>query len=124
MIIHINSKSQISDIQHDFNQLFPFLKIELFKYKHGYQEASSRQIKLPSNLYIGELAALIPKEIDVTENMTVQQFEKLFEAKLGLNIQVFRKSGSIWLETTMTDSWTLKQQNEHGREISGDPDSH
>jgi hypothetical protein len=33
-------------------------------------------------------------------------------------VQVSRKSGTLWLETTMTDSWTLGQQNEHGRELS------
>jgi hypothetical protein len=31
---------------------------------------------------------------------------------------VFRKSGNLWLETTMTDDWTLQQQNDHGYEIS------
>ena len=33
------------------------------------------------------------------------------QEKLKLSAQVFRKSGKIWLETTFTDSWTLKKQN-------------
>jgi hypothetical protein len=24
----------------------------------------------------------------------------------------------LWLETTMTDNWTLQKQNENGREVS------
>ncbi|MBO9562290.1 MAG: hypothetical protein J7621_05920 [Niastella sp.] len=118
MNIFINSKSQISDIQRDFNGLFPYLKIELFKQKHGYQEASPRQAKLPHYLYLSDLATQLPAQISVPESMTVQELEKMFEEQLGLHLQVFRKSGNLWLETTMTDGWTLKQQNDHGMEIS------
>jgi hypothetical protein len=118
MIIFINSKSQVSDIQRDFNGLFPYLKIELFKHKHGYLEASPRQAKLPHYLYLSDLATQLPTQISVPESMTVQELEKMFEEQLGLHLQVFRKSGNLWLETTMTDGWTLKQQNDHGMEIS------
>jgi len=44
--------------------------------------------------------------------------EKSFYDRFDMLVQVSRKSGSIWLETTMTDNWTLKQQNDHGRELS------
>jgi hypothetical protein len=118
MIIPINSKSQVSDVQREFNLFFPFLKLELFKHKHGYRGGSRRQEKLPSLLYLGDLARSLPEHISVSENMTVQELEKLFENQLGLHLQVFRKSGTLWLETTITDAWTLKQQNDHGMEIS------
>jgi hypothetical protein len=32
--------------------------------------------------------------------------------------QVYRKSGKIWLETTVTDSWTLEEQNKQGESLS------
>jgi hypothetical protein len=51
--------------------------------------------------------------------MTVIELEKTFEEMLGLSVLVYRKSGKLWLETTMTDNWTLAQQNENGRQISG-----
>ena len=51
-------------------------------------------------------------------SMTVGQLEKAFRERFGLNMQVSRKSGPVWLETTVTDKWTLRQQNEHGRELS------
>ena len=50
--------------------------------------------------------------------MTVTDFENALMDQFGLSAQVFRRSGNIWLETTITDYWTLKQQNEHGREIT------
>ncbi|HSB94027.1 MAG TPA: hypothetical protein VLC28_12970, partial [Flavitalea sp.] len=65
---------------------------------------------------------LIKKSIDTTivihDGMTVAELEGLFTDKFNLPVQVFRRSGNIWLETTMTDGWTLKQQNEHGKEIT------
>jgi hypothetical protein len=114
----------VSDIQREFNQLFPFLKLEFFKNKHAYREASPKQSKLPHYLLLRDLAKELPEQIGLSESMTVQQLEKLFEDQLGLHLQVFRKSGTLWLETTITDSWTLKQQNEHGMEISLAPPVH
>ena len=57
-------------------------------------------------------------DIQINEEMKVIELEKLFKDKFKLAVQVFRKSGNLWLETTMTDNWTLAQQNNHGREIS------
>ena len=56
--------------------------------------------------------------IEVKPEMNVSTFEKLFEDRFGLYVQVFRKSGSIWLETSATDSWTLEQQNEEGKSLA------
>jgi hypothetical protein len=50
--------------------------------------------------------------------MKVSELENLFKRKYKLNIQVFRKSGNAWLETTVTDAWTLDKQNQEGIELS------
>lgn len=121
MNIRINSKGQVSDVQREFNLLFPFLRLELFKHKHNYRGSSPKQEKLSPFLYLSDLARELPEQITVSESMTVQELEKLFEDQLGLYLQVFRKSGILWLETTITDAWTLKQQNDHGMEISLGP---
>ena len=42
--------------------------------------------------------------------MPVWQLERLFEEDCGLHVQVFRRSGKIWLETSRTDDLTLEQQ--------------
>lgn len=122
MNIPINSRYQVSDVQREFNLLFPFLKLELFKYKHNFQGGSPKLEKLPPFLYLTDLARQLPGQISLSESMTVQELEKLFEDQFGLHLQVFRKSGTLWLETTITDGWTLKQQNDHGMEISLAPD--
>ncbi|MBK6949217.1 MAG: hypothetical protein IPH16_15200 [Haliscomenobacter sp.] len=46
--------------------------------------------------------------------MTVREFEQAFYDTYGLNVQVFRRSGNIWIQTTATDSWTLAEQNRKG----------
>jgi hypothetical protein len=50
--------------------------------------------------------------------MTVSELEKSFTEIYGLYTQVFRKSGNIWLVTTITDNWTLNEQNQQGEIIT------
>jgi hypothetical protein len=56
--------------------------------------------------------------IGINDNMTVAELEKTFLEQFGLAAQVSRNSGGMWLETTMTDTWSLYKQNEYGREIA------
>jgi hypothetical protein len=57
-------------------------------------------------------------KVIITPGMTVMQMEALIHDKLGIGIQVYRKSGKVWLETSVTDSWTLQEQNDQGKELS------
>ena len=76
------------------------------------------RVKLNYSTLLGAAGILEEGELLVFDSMTVGQFEKSFLEKFGVMVQVSRKSGTVWLETTMTDRWTLKQQNDHGRELS------
>ena len=119
MHLHIAPNRLISDIQKEFNEAFPFLKIEFFNTKSfSRSEFMAHQI-IPSQRKIGEgQLAITDGDIEITEEMKVKELEKIFKDQFSLAAQVFRKSGNLWLETTMTDNWTLQQQNDHGREIS------
>ena len=57
-------------------------------------------------------------ELIFDEDMLVSELEKQFNDKLQLSAQVFRKAGKSWLETTFTDSWSLRKQNLEGMELS------
>jgi hypothetical protein len=50
--------------------------------------------------------------------MTVSNLEQKFRDVYGLSVQVFRRSGKAWLETTFTDGWTLEEQNSQGEDLS------
>ncbi len=119
MLIKINDRKKISLVQKEFNEVFPYLKLEFFEYPHSIGKGSPKKQMKDPVLTLAECrknhsgGGLI-----INESQTVAQVEKLFQDLYGLSVQVFRKSGKIWLETTITDDWTLKQQNDQGRELS------
>lgn len=117
MKLVINPTRLISDMQRDFSEMFPFLRLEVFLRRSRQVNENKRIIS--GDKRIGD-AQSIPADgsIDIREDMKVQDLERAFLTDFGLNVQVLRCSGNLWLQTTMTDSWTLRQQNEHGREIS------
>lgn len=57
-------------------------------------------------------------EVSIHGNQKVSTLESNFHDTFGLNVQVFRKSANLWLQTTVTDEWTLSQQNETAKEFS------
>jgi hypothetical protein len=119
MVIPINKGSSLIMIQRQFSAFYPFLKIEFFK-------------KLPLNslLYKAELFSVADLvmylqgakdefvHIDVSRKKTIAEVEKEFERLAGICVHVFRKSGNVWVETTLTSDWSLEDQNEEAREIS------
>lgn len=115
----IQEHQTIKGIQEKFCNVFPYLKIEFFKEKHQAGIGSAKK-----KMFIDKDTKLIDIQkvkqhgkISVYGTETVQELEGDFELKYGLYIQVFRKSGKVWLETSTTDSWTLDQQNEEGRSL-------
>lgn len=119
MKIIINDKRKIDSVQKDFSAVFPYLKLEFFSKTHNPGEATSKKL-INSNLKtLGECRTRHNQaEIVITPDMTVSDLEQRFGNIYGLGVQVFRQSGRVWLETTVTDSWTLKEQNSQGEELS------
>ena len=56
-----------------------------------------------------------PEFININGHLKVATFEKNIQDILGIGVQVFRKAGQTWIQTTTTDEWTLTKQNEHGK---------
>lgn len=116
MQINISNNRTIADIQKDFTNVFPYLKVQFFKKGHSAFQGSPRKEILPETTLL-KLVNHSNGEVVITEDMTVYELEEMFKQRFNLNVQVFRKSGSSWLETTYTDSWTLKKQNQQGLEL-------
>lgn len=113
MEIHINKTKTINSIQEEFHNHFPYLKIEFYNHAHSQGEGSSKKSTLNSNLTIGAvLKHELSEIIKIDELMKVAELEGVFAKNFGLSIQVFRKSGNLWLQTTTTDNWTLAEQNQ------------
>lgn len=115
MIMRISDHMKLRDIQRAFNQMFPALKIEFFSGSHTPGEGSPMKTKLDSEQTLKVVRSKHTEgDFLVSETMTVAGFEQEIFDRYGLNAQVFRRSGNIWIQTTATDSWTLEEQNRKG----------
>jgi hypothetical protein len=114
--LEINNAQTTDSIKGEFNKLFPFLKIEFYKEPHMGGQTKSKSKMITSDVKLKEIQKIKTRgNIEGNGQMSVEELEQKFKNEFGLYIEVFRKSGSIWLETSATDSWTLAQQNEEGK---------
>jgi hypothetical protein len=113
----ITGDSTLKDLKAAFHSWFPHLKLEFFKRSHSHAEGSPAKELLPDGLHVSQATSKgLGKELLVSKGMSVEALEDAFESTFGLHVQVFRRSGKIWLETSVTDKWTLERQNAHGAE--------
>lgn len=115
----ISDNKSLKDLQEDFSSFFPYLKIEFFSASHKALKASPKSQLLNANQKIGDVRKKRDEgKLALTGDLTVADFEAAMWEKFGLSIQVFRQSGKLWIETSLTDSWTLERQNSEGYELS------
>ena len=111
----INNEQTIKEIQAAFNAMFPGLKIEFYSEEHKSQEGSPAASQYGPNETIGNIRKTKgTSDIAIDPEMSVESLERAFHDNLGLNIQIFRRSNQLWLQTSKTDSWSLKEQNRKG----------
>lgn len=119
MKITINDHRKIFAIQEEFNTVFPYLKLEFFSKPHKPGGESPKILVKHNSRTLSECRTIHNTgEITITSKMTVMDLEQRFSDVYGLSVQVFRKSGKVWLETTVTDGWTLEEQNSQGESLS------
>lgn len=117
MKIRILKTATAGQIKKQFNAEYPYLKIE-FLIIPALKSGSRHPAIVPDNVTLGSMQPhVLEGVIMVNEMMSVGELEQCFKNHL-LDVQVFRQSENLWLETTMTDSWSLVKQNTHGKEIS------
>ncbi|HHM21707.1 MAG TPA: hypothetical protein ENJ20_06755 [Bacteroidetes bacterium] len=105
----------MKELKKEFREKFPYLKLEFYKGRHEDGKPSPATNQLDDSKKIGEVRTIHKEgELQVRGNMKVSTFENRFREQYGLNVQVFRRSGNIWLQTTTTDHWTLARQNGKG----------
>jgi len=119
MILNFEPHRNISEIKDEFNGMFPFLKLEFFKKSHEETEPSHKKEMIQSDAEISRISHNKKYgAFNLTPATTVVGLETALRDEFGLNVQVFRKSGNVWLETTVTDNLTLQTQNALGEERS------
>lgn len=119
MKVVINDERRISDIQKEFSKGYPFLKVEFFTVSHSKNKLSSLKNMIPNDRLLGSFRIMHNSGVIFMDaSKTVFEIEEEFKTKFGLFAQIFRKSGSLWIETSLTDKWSLALQNSEGCEIS------
>jgi len=119
MTFKIDDNKSIATIQQEFNAMFPYLKLEFFKHAHGVHQGGPKKDMLNSSLALKQFAKKhVNGMIEIKETMKVSDLESSFQMLFSLSVQVFRKSAGTWIETSVTDDWTLRQQNDEGKDLS------
>ncbi len=116
----ISNDKTLREIQLDFQAHFPFLKIEFYDASHTAGEGSPpfQQVGDYSK-QLGEVRKTHQKgNLNIDGDLKVSSLEHGFYKQYGLNVQVFRRSGTAWIQTITTDHWTLSQQNTKAKQYS------
>ena len=117
MKIKILKRSLVGEIKTAFSVKFPFLKLE-FLTSQRLSSGGQHVIIAPDNARLYNIQPAVNEGGMVVSELTEVGDLECFFRNHFLDVQVFRRSANLWLETTMTDAWTLEKQNNHGKEIS------
>lgn len=109
----INDHTTLGEIRKAFNNKFPYLKLVFFKRLPKQRVDFSRKGLIANDLLtVGKISQVRNESIvRFSAQQKVRKLEHLFMTGFGLYVQVFRRSGSNWLETITTDEMTLAAQN-------------
>ncbi len=117
MKIQVSSEKTIAQIQEEFSKVYPYLKLVFFSKPHkAYKGSHAKFLITDLDRTLGSMEKK-PRSGDlyIEVEMPTWQVERLFEEEFGLHVQVFRKSGNTWLETSVSDDLTLEEQNVKGK---------
>jgi glycerol-3-phosphate O-acyltransferase len=119
MKLQIDTETKIRDVQRKFTEVYPFLKVEFYKKPYSEKKVSAIKDRISPDEIISEQAKFFKAEsVDINRHRTVAALEKECYEKFGIAMQVSRKTGNIWIETSKTDDRTLKEQNQLGKTMS------
>lgn len=117
--IDIEDELKLSDIEKRWTALFPYLKLEFYMVNGTDRFSPSHRIKDTANKLIRDCRSKHTSGVmTVFPEMSVFDLENIFFQSFGLSVQVLRKAGNIWQQTSHTDSWSLEEQNKQGEKVS------
>ena len=97
MTLHVTAESVISDVQQQFQCLFPEFKLEFFFSSSDRFTASTHLQHSFPFIRIRELSNISRrKRLAIKETMTVSELERKFRKKFGLPAMIYMKAGNYW----------------------------
>ncbi|TDH27028.1 hypothetical protein EXU57_09520 [Segetibacter sp. 3557_3] len=121
--IVIRENSLVIDVERAFNLYYPYLKIELTGASNALPNLKTTPVN-PRNTISQLSPGKLPVKLDVTSTRTVAEFEQDIKTLLGMRVKISRKSGNVWNTISLTDNWTLGNQNNAGEFISKEMADH
>jgi hypothetical protein len=120
MELIIQNNTRLQELREKFNHFFPYLKLEFFyPAEHADRLFSKENMVKDYHKTLEEIRTKDdPGFIRVLRYHTVNRLERIFKDEYGIYVQVFRRAGNNWLQTTSTDGWSLARQNKKGKENS------
>lgn len=112
MTMKIDMNTSVGSIQQAFTSVLPYLKLEFFRSID--KVSGRRRLRLPAEI---ARPGMEETELCFNPQMRVAELEAMLQ-RIGLPVQVFRRSGNVWIETSLTNDWTLAQQNQEGELLS------
>ncbi len=123
----IRDDQTIGEVQEIFHHLFPYLKVDFFERNtHGLLKNKFARPIINREKLLGEfrLDKIDGGDLTITKSIKVKEFEQYIDSTYCLHAQIFRRSGNVWLETTVTNNWTLEEQNWQGELITRQMSNH
>ncbi|UKN02961.1 hypothetical protein K6119_05460 [Paracrocinitomix mangrovi] len=115
--MRISDDQQLREIKEKFVEKFPHLRLEFFSEAHGLGEASTYKTKYDDELLLKDIRSIHNEgDLSIDGQTLTGDFESGFKSLFGVNVQVLRKAGNMWIQTTTTDRWTLDQQEKESKE--------
>lgn len=114
-MLRIAADKPFAEIQEAFHKAYPFLKLERLP-----AAAANKERKSVTDTGVKTLKKFSNSNhwITITDNTTVAELVNQFSQKKNIRVRVLRSANNLWIETSLTESWTLEKQNAASRQLN------
>lgn len=113
MILNIHDDLSVEDLQDRFSLCFPHLKMEFYKKPHHWGASSPDNSRIDPKSRIGDIRKKhYWGQLEIKTWDAVGKVETELRERFGLYVQIFRNENGDWIQTTSTDSSSLKEQTD------------
>lgn len=112
-LIYISKDDSIHQIQDRFSELFPFLKISIFKHVDLTSRQIGENILFCLDIKMNQIdLGFQGGFVTIFENMTIAKLEQAFHDKWGLVVEISRKNSHSELDSASIDHYSLAHANQ------------
>lgn len=112
-LIYISKDDSIHQIQDRFSELFPFLKISIFKHVDLRRRQIGENILFCLDIKMNQIdVGFQGGFVTIFENMTIAKLEEAFYDKWGMVVEISRKNNHPELDSMSIDHYSLIHANQ------------